>query len=113
MITRENTQATRGDGQTFVKPELGTEVRDRIFLQLRGIFCAPGFLVVDVTIEPANDLTNAHGEFRILQSGTKLGLGNFVKDRDGVMVEILPAARGKFVEKFLSFLIPGPPDVPG
>ena len=101
MITRENAEATRGDRQTFVQAEFGAEVGDRVLLQLWGVFRAPGFLIVNVTIETANDRSNAFGEFRILQPGAKFRFGNFVQDGDSVMVEILPAAGGKFVEKFL------------
>ena len=36
-----------------------------------------------------------------------------MQDGDGVVIEILPAARGKFLKDFLRFLVPGPPEIAG
>src|SRR5688572_23816814 len=91
--------AAGGDGQTFVKTKFGAEVCDRIFLKLRSVLNAPGFLVVDVGVESAQNLADAVRKFMILQPGAKFLFGNFMQNRDRVVVEILPAARRKLLKK--------------
>ena len=111
VVARQDAEAAGGDRQRLVKPKLGCEVGDGMLQQRRSILSAPGVDLVQVTDEGLQDVAHALGEFRILQTHAQFVVGNFVQDCDGVVIQVLPAARRKVLENLLCFLVPGPPKI--
>jgi hypothetical protein len=52
-------------------------------------------------------------EIMVLQADVKFIFGNFMKNGDSVVIQVLPRTGRKLLKKFLGFLIPGPPKVAG
>ena len=71
----------------------------------------PGALLLQIGLEGAEHMPDALGKIRVLQANAQFVVRDFVQNRDGVVVEILPATRREFLENLLRFLVPGPPQV--
>ena len=75
--------------------------------------CGPGVLCGKVTLEVFQDFTYALGECRVLQPYAEFVLGDIAQYGDGVVIKILPAARGEFLKNLQTFLIPSPVEIVG
>ena len=96
-----------------METELGGKIGDRMLGEGGHVLPAPGVLVRHVGIEIPQHLAHAAGELRVLQAHAQLVIGNFAQDGDGIVIEVLPAAGGEFLENLLRPLVPGPPEVVG
>ena len=106
MVAGEDAEAAGGNRQRFVKAELGGKIGDGILVELGRVGVAPGLRVVEVVVKLAQHSAGAGGKAGVLQPGAQFLVGNFAQHGDGVVKHILPAARRKFVEKILGFLVP-------
>ena len=113
VVAGKNAQAAGGDGQRFMEAELGGEIGGGIFFQRGRVFVRPGGLVVHVRVERLQHGADAVAKLGVLQADAQLVIRNFMQHGHGVVVEILPAARGEFVENLLRLLVPGPPEIAG
>ena len=113
MIPGQYPQATGGNRQRFVKAKLGRKIRHRLLLQSGGVQITPGRPLLHIGIESPQHLANGLEEIRLLQPNAKFRVGDLVENRYRVMIEILPCARGQFLEHLLRPLVPGPPKVSG
>ena len=51
VVAGQDAEAAGGNGQRFVKAELGGKIGDGILVQLRRVFVSPGVLLVQVRLE--------------------------------------------------------------
>ena len=99
VVAGEDAQAAGGDRQRFVEAELGGEIGDGIFVQLRRVLVAPGVLIGQIGVEILQHGADAARQIGVLQAHAQFVIGDFVQHGDGVVEQILPAARRKFVKK--------------
>ena len=105
MVARQNTKAARSDRQRFMKPKFGRKISDRIFEERRRMLVRPGILIPEILLERPKDTPDALRELRVLQTDPQFVIRNLVKNRDGIMIKILPAARRKFLEDSRRFYL--------
>ncbi len=113
MVGRKDAQSARSDGQGFVEAELGAEVGHRPLQEVGRVLATPGLVLVEVSVEGGQNLTNAGGEGGVEQSDLELVSRDFVQDGDRIVVEVLPGPRREVLEQLLGRRVPGPPQVPG
>ena len=77
-----------------MKAELGGKIRDRILEQLRRVLAAPGFFLVEIRFKVMQDRARMTLEIGVLQVHAQFVFRHLMQDGDGVVIEILPAARG-------------------
>ena len=53
---------------------------------------APGLLIVEVSMEGPQHLTDALGKITVLEPHAKFVIRDFAENRDRVVVKVLPAA---------------------
>ncbi len=73
----------------------------------------PGILVVHVRFECRQAVSHAAGKNRILQTHSQLIFRDVLQNGHGIVIQVLPSARGEFLKYFLTFLVPCPPQIPG
>ena len=56
---------------------------------------------------------DAFGKARFLQMHAQFVFRHFAQHGDGVVKDVLPAARRKFVKQILRLLVPAPPEIAG
>ena len=49
----------------------------------------------------------------VLQPHAQFVFRDLAQDGDGIVKQVLPAARGKFVKEILRLLVPAPPEIAG
>src|SRR5213075_846974 len=91
VVAGQDAKASGGNGQRLVETELGGEIRDRVLEQLWRVFAAPGLALPEVSVEVLEHGAHLTGKIIILEADAQFVLGNFVQNRDGVVIEVLPA----------------------
>jgi hypothetical protein len=94
-----------------MKAEFRGKISDGILVELGGVLVAPGVLVVHISVEVTEDIAHAVSETGFLEMDAEFIFGDFTEDGDGIVPEVLPAARGEPLEQVLGFLVPAPPEV--
>jgi len=113
VIPRQPSQAAGGDRQGLVETELRREIRDRVGTKLWRMSVSPGVGLVHVSLERLQHLAHALREVQVLQAHAQFVIRYLVENGHCVVIEVLPAAGGEFLENLLRFLVPGPPEIPG
>ncbi len=111
VIAGEYPEPACRDRQRFVEADFGREISHGIFQQRRRVVPCPGVCVGQVRIEGRDDAEDALRKSGVLQSHAQFVVRDLLEDRDGVVVQVLPAARRQLVKDLLRLLIPGPPQV--
>src|SRR6185503_21025500 len=91
--------------------KLHAEVSDGVLLQRRRVLGAPRVLLSRIRVKSLKHLANAVSKIRVLKSNPQLVVGNLMQNGHRIVIEVLPAAWGKFLKDFLGFLVPRPPEV--
>ncbi len=111
MVPGEYAQAASGDWQRFVKAKLRRKIGHRPLQKLGRVLPAPGFVLIHVGVETIQHGPHLPGKIAVLQADAQFVIRDFVQHGDGVVIKVLPAARGKLLKELLRFLAPGPPKV--
>src|SRR5262249_54132854 len=91
MITGQNAQTARCDGQTFVETEFGAEIGDRMSVQGRRILMTPSVLVAKVRLKILQHLAHALGKLMVLETNPQFVVRDLMQNRHGIVIQVLPA----------------------
>ena len=111
VVARQDAEAARRNRQRLVETELGGKIGDRILVQLRRVLVPPRVLLVEIRLEIVQHGAGVRLEARLLQMHAQFVIRHLAQNGDGVVKQVLPAARRQFLEQILRLLVPRPPQI--
>ena len=113
VITREDAQAARVDGQCLVQSEFCRKIGNRTYVVVGVDTVEPGVTAGHIGVEVSHNTVILAQEPRIPCHSCQRRLTHFAQEVNRVMVDLLPQDRVYGAKQILHLGVPGPPQVVG